>query len=309
MTSVPIGRPIANTQVYILDAHMQPVPVGECGDLYIGGDGLGRDYLNRPQLTAERFVPDPFSHRPGARLYRTGDLVRYLPDGKIEFIGRIDQQVKIRGFRIELGEIEAVLGRYAPVRQCLVIAPESATGHRRLTAYYVPARDPAPDAGELRDYLRQHLPDYMVPSQFVMLHAWPLTPSGKVDRRALPDPGMIEPSADKPSMPPRTMMEQMVLKIWREVIGQEHLSVSDNFFDLGGTSLNLMQVHRRICHALNADVPITTLFQYPTISSLAQYLTCELRDQSPLRSLHDRAKQSREALARQKRLVRGRTSE
>ena len=191
-----IGRPIANTQIYILDPHLQPVPLGVPGELHIGGAGLARGYLNRPELTAEKFIPDPFSNEPGARLYQTGDLARYLPDGNIEFLGRLDHQVKIRGFRIELGEIETALNTYPAVREAVVVAREDNPGDKRLVAYVVLGQEQALTISDLRGFLKQKLPDYMVPSAFVALDALPLTPNGKVDRRALPAPDLSKLESD-----------------------------------------------------------------------------------------------------------------
>src|SRR5947208_5282852 len=229
--TVPIGRPVANTQTYVLDAQMRPVPVGVPGELYIGGVQVGRGYAGRPDLTAERFVPDPFSKTPGARLYRTGDLVRHLPDGAIECLGRLDYQVKIRGQRIELGEIEATLDRHAGVRQSVVVAQAQA-GDQRLVAYVVPQQE-APSSEELKQHLLRTLPQYMVPSIFVFLQALPLTPSGKVDRKQLPVPDRSAPQRIAHTAP-RTPTEDMVMGMFREVLERADFGVFDNFFDLGG---------------------------------------------------------------------------
>ena len=220
--SVEIGKPIANTQVYILDQHLQPVPIGVPGELYAGGDGLAREYHHRPELTAERFLPNPFGAVPGGRLYKTGDRARYLPDGNIEFLGRIDGQVKIRGFRIELGEIEAVLGRHPAVAGVVVVARDDTEktevgkpkpAGKRLLAYIVPKQEPPPSVTELRLFLEKTLPDYMTPSAFVFLNAFPLTPSGKVDRKALPAPVSNGLDSDN-HIAPRTPVEQVLAGIW-----------------------------------------------------------------------------------------------
>ena len=216
--TVPIGRPIANTQIYILDVHVKPVPVGIPGELYIGGDGLARGYLNRPDLTAEKFVPNPFSSEPGSRLYRSGDLARYLPDGNIEFLGRVDNQVKIRGFRIELGEIETVLSQHPVVRQSVVIVREDSPGDRRLVAYVVSSPDQVCAASELRSFLKEKLPEYMVPSVFVVLDDFPLTPNGKLDRKALPVPDQSRPELQESFVVPRTPIEEIIAEIWAEVL-------------------------------------------------------------------------------------------
>src|SRR3989440_271733 len=216
--SIPIGQPISNTQVYLLDAHLQPVPLGVAGELYIGGDGLARGYLKRPELTAERFVPHPCSQRPGARLYKTGDLARYLPDGSLEFVGRLDHQVKLRGYRIELGEIEQALLHHPAVSECVVVVRQSQAGSKQLVAYVVAAQDQeAVEQAELRSFLGERLPEYMVPSHLMALEALPLTANGKVDRRALPAP---EPLADtrEPYAAPRTSIEQSLMEIWSQVL-------------------------------------------------------------------------------------------
>ena len=268
VASVPIGRPITNTQVYLLDAHLQPVPVGVSGELYIGGVGLARGYLNRPELTAERFIPNPFSDEPGARLYRTGDLARYLPDGNIEFLGRIDHQVKVRGFRIELGEIEAVLRQHPHLQAAVVLAREDTPGDKRLVAYVVPREEPAPTISELRRFLKETLPEYMVPSAFVYLDALPLTPNGKVDRRALPAPDQTRPELESAYVAPRTREEKILADIWAQVLGVEQVGVHDNFFELGGDSILSIQV---IARANQAGLQLTPrqLFQAPTVAGLA----------------------------------------
>ncbi|NNF93561.1 MAG: amino acid adenylation domain-containing protein, partial [Altererythrobacter sp.] len=250
--SVPIGRPISNTRVYILDEHLHPVPVGVPGELYLGGDGLARGYLNRPELTAEKFIADPFSDEPHARLYRTGDWVRYQPDGNIEFIGRRDHQVKVRGFRIELGEIEAALGRLQPVQEAVVLLREDRPGDKRVVAYVVAEGEQAGLVEELRTQLKRELPDYMLPSAFVLLDALPLTPNGKVDRAALPAPEAADHLTAE-YVAPRTPTEEILAGIWAEVLGVERVGVHDDFFELGGHSLLATQVISRVRQALGVE--------------------------------------------------------
>jgi acyl carrier protein len=269
-TSTPIGRPIANTQAFILDRHLNPVPIAVTGELYVGGDGLARGYLHRPELTAEQFVPHPFSNTPGARLYRTGDLARYRSDGTIDFLGRIDNQVKIRGFRIELGEIEAILSQHPQVRKSVVLARGDLAGDKRLVAYVVTNPDPAPTISELQRFLRHRMPDHMVPSAFVMLDKLPLTPIGKVDRRALPAPDRARPEIEEAFVPPRTPVEELLASIWREVLGLQQVGIHDDFFDLGGHSLIATQVLSRVRRAIQVDLPLRRLFQAPTIAQLAK---------------------------------------
>src|SRR5205807_5863268 len=209
-----IGKPLANTQIYIVDKNLQPAPIGVPGEIYIGGDGLARGYLHRPDLTAERFIPHPFSTEPNARLYKTGDLARYRPDGSLEFLGRLDQQVKLRGYRIELGEIEALLSQHPAVRECLVLVREEGTDDKRLVAYVLPAEAEArPPVSELRTHLQAKLPEYMVPAAFVEVQAWPLTPNGKIDRRALPAPQRSQAAGASSSLAARTPVEEVLLGI------------------------------------------------------------------------------------------------
>jgi amino acid adenylation domain-containing protein len=268
-TTIPIGRPIASTTCYILDAYGQPVPIGVAGEMYIGGDGLAREYLNRPELTAEKFIPHPFSHEPGPRLYKTGDLARYLPNGNIEFLGRIDHQVKIRGFRIELGEIEAILEQHPTVRETVVLTREDEPRDIRLVAYVVSEQSPAPSPGELVGFLKSKLPSYMIPSTFVSLEALPLTPNGKVDRRALPAPAEHRPEMEEIYVAPRTPMEEMIAGIWAEVLKVEKVGIHDNFFDVGGHSLLATQVLSRVREAVRVDLALRVLFEAPTVAELA----------------------------------------
>ncbi|HET7230087.1 MAG TPA: non-ribosomal peptide synthetase, partial [Longimicrobium sp.] len=259
----PIGRPVANTRVYVLGAALAPAPIGVPGELYIGGAQVARGYLARPALTAERFVPDPFGAEPGARLYRTGDRARWRPGGELEYLGRADQQVKIRGFRVEPGEVEAALRGHAGVRDCVVAAREDVPGHRRLVAYVVGATD----TDELRAQLGAALPEHMVPSAIVALERLPLTPSGKVDRRALPAPGL--PAQDR-YVAPRTRVEEVLADIWSQVLGVERVGVHDTFFDLGGHSLLATRIVSRVRATFGIELPLRAMFQSPTVAGLAE---------------------------------------
>jgi amino acid adenylation domain-containing protein/non-ribosomal peptide synthase protein (TIGR01720 family) len=265
---VPIGRPIANTQLYILDRQLQLVPIGVAGELYIGGAGLARGYLNRPELTAQKFVPHPFSTEPGARLYKSGDRARYLADGTIEYLGRVDEQVKVRGYRIELGEIEAVLGQHRGVRETAIVAQEDEFAQKRLVAYVVPERESPPSVRELRSFLEAQLPDYMVPSMFVWLERLPLTSNGKVDRRALLASDITRPALEQAFVAPRTPVEQVLTGIWAEVLGLEQVGIQDNFFEIGGDSILSIQI---VARANQAGLKLTPkqLFEYKTIAELA----------------------------------------
>ncbi len=267
----PIGHPVDNARLYVLDDRGAPVPIGVPGELYIAGKGVARGYLNRPELTAERFVPDPFGPHAGGRLYRTGDLVRYLPDGSLEFLGRVDRQVKIRGLRIELGEIEAALGAHPSVRDCAVVARPEAGG-RRLVAYVVPRRggeDLHQDLGsDLRSSLRERLPDYMVPAAILFLEALPITPTGKVDRSALLQMGGEE-TADRPRVEPRDALELRLAKIWEEVLGVPRVGIRDDFFELGGHSLLAVRLTARIEQELGKALPLTALFEGGTVEKMA----------------------------------------
>ena len=280
--AVPIGRPIANTQIYLLDTQLQPVPLGVPGELYIGGAGLARGYLRRPQLTAERFVPSPFGPEPGARLYRSGDLARFLPDGAIEFLGRIDHQVKIRGFRIELDEIVAALAMHPAVRESVVLAREDAPGDRRLVAYVVPRATPAADGlvAELRALLAARLPEYMLPSAFVLLPALPLTPSGKADRRALPPPDMAASRSEQPFVAPRTPVEASVAAVWAEVLGLARIGVNDNFFELGGHSLLAVEIIFKLRERFQVDLPLQSLFDARSVANLATLIVQRTAEQA-----------------------------
>ncbi|HEX8088681.1 MAG TPA: amino acid adenylation domain-containing protein, partial [Blastocatellia bacterium] len=275
----PIGRPIANAQVHLLDVNLNPVPRGVPGELHIGGTVLARGYLNRPDMTADKFIPNPFSHEPGARLYKTGDLARYLSDGNIEFLGRIDHQVKVRGHRIELGEVEATMGQHPSVKEAVVIALEDTPGLKRLIAYVV-SNQPEFSVSEMRSYLREKLPEYMIPSAFVIMDKLPLSPNRKVDRKALPAPGFNSGEAVETYAPPRDSLEEVLAKIWAEVLKLERVGIHSNFFALGGHSLLAGQIVWKIRGELDTLIPISTLFQYPTVADLAAFLSRNAPDAS-----------------------------
>jgi amino acid adenylation domain-containing protein len=290
--SIPIGRPIANTQIYILDRHLQPVPIGVPGELHIGGAGLARGYLNRPELTAEKFIPNPFEEAEGRRLYKTGDLARYLSDGNIEFLGRSDNQVKIRGFRIELKEIEAVLAQHSEVREVVVTAREDQPGNKRLVAYIVPNHK-QPIISELRHFLKQQIPNYMIPSAFVLLETLPLTSNGKVDRKALPISD-IAISAEVSFVAARDTLELQLTQIWEDVLNTHPIGVQHDFFDLGGHSLLAVHLMARIQQQFGKTLPLATLFKSPTIEQLAGILrsSIDYRPSSPLVAIQPTGKRS-----------------
>ena len=268
----PIGRPIAHAQIYVLDTRLRPVPVGVTGELHIGGLGLARVYLNRPDLSAEKFIPHPFTDEPGARLYKTGDLARFLSDGNIEFFGRIDHQVKIRGFRIELGEIESALSQHSSVRESVVLAREDVLGGNRLVAYIVANQQRAPSAHDLRSFLKQKLPEYMLPTAFVFLDSLPLTPNGKVDRGALPAPDQSSAALEKGYVAARTPDEEKLAKIWAQVLKLNRVGIHDNFFERGGHSLLATQVMSRLREAFQVEFKLRDLFEHPTVAGLAESL-------------------------------------
>ncbi|MBG1258986.1 non-ribosomal peptide synthetase [Nostoc commune] len=284
--TVPLGRPLANIQIYLLDQQMQPVPIGVPGELYIGGASLVRGYLNRPELTAERFIANTFGNSKCDRLYKTGDLARYLPDGNIEFIGRLDNQVKIRGFRIELSEIETVLCQHPEVQQAVVLLRED----KRLIAYIVPKQKQTPSVSNMHRFLREKLPEYMMPSAFVILKALPLMPNGKVNRSALPEPDGYRPELEATYQPPQTEIEEAIAIIWQEALNVQKVGIDDNFFELGGHSLLIVQIHSKLKKLFNQDLSITDLFEHPTISSLVKFLSPEKSEESSLEESYNRAK-------------------
>jgi amino acid adenylation domain-containing protein len=299
--NIAIGSPIANTQFYILDQYCQLVPIGVVGELHIGGAGLARGYLNKPELTQQRFISSPFES--GKYLYKTGDLARYRSDGSIEYLGRIDHQVKIRGFRIELGEIEAVLKQHPKIRETVVIVREDIPKNQRLVAYVIPHSEMTFSMQELRDYLKDKLPDYMVPSTFVELDTLPLTPNGKIDRRALPVPDEQRPDLKEVYEAPKSEVERAIAKIWLEILRVEKVGVNDNFFDLGGNSLLMVQVNHKLREIMHCDISIVEMFQNPTIKYLAKYINISSKQTSVFESLNNRIQKQREAVNRQKSLI------
>ncbi|MDY6838555.1 MAG: amino acid adenylation domain-containing protein [Thermodesulfobacteriota bacterium] len=268
----PMGRPIANTQIYLLDKDLQPVPPGVPGELYIAGVGLARGYLHRPELTATAFIPNPFGNDPGSRLYNTGDLARYLPDGNMEFLGRIDSQVKIRGFRVELGEIEAALREHPDLRDAVVVARQDGSADRYLAAYVVPVEILAPTISGLRSFLQERLPDYMIPSAWVMLERLPLTPSGKVNRLTLPAPVWKGPEMEDPFVAPKDPLELQLTQLFEDLLGVQGIGVKSDFFELGGHSLLAVRMFTQIEKAFGKRLPLATLFQAPTVERLAEIL-------------------------------------
>ena len=281
-----LGRPISNAKLYLLDHGRHLVPIGVTGELYIAGVGLARGYLGCPDLTAERFLPDAFGLEPGARMYRTGDLVRLLPDGNFEFLGRSDHQVKIRGFRIEPGEIEAALSRHSAVREAVVVAWRDGTQDVRLVAYVSTGRSMRPEPSELRRFLEEKLPAYMVPATFVFLPALPLTPNGKVDRRALPAPGEVPDATERRVVAPRTPTEEVLAEIWAEVLGGTRVDLGDDFFELGGHSLLATQVMARVRSAFEVELPLQTIFERPTLAGLAERIAETVRGGGGLQAPH-----------------------
>jgi amino acid adenylation domain-containing protein len=277
-TTVPIGRPISNTQCYILDDQLQPLPIGSAGELYIGGDGLAQGYLNQLDLTHDRFITVSFGDLGDSRVYKTGDLVRYLPDGNIEFLGRLDNQVKLRGFRIELGEIETVLARHPNVQQAVVIVDEIQPGDKRLVAYITANQPPTPS--ELYHFLQAQLPDYMIPAAFILLEKLPLTPNGKIDRQALPTPDFSQSDHSENEVAPRSATEISLATIWSQVIKREFISIQSNFFELGGHSLLATQVISRIRETFQVNLPLAYLFDNPTIANLAKQIDTLLQSSS-----------------------------
>jgi amino acid adenylation domain-containing protein len=294
-TTIPIGRPISNTTVYLLNEELRPVQIGSPGELCIGGDGLAHGYLNHPELTRQKFVADPFSTVPGARLYRTGDLARYRPDGEIEFLGRLDNQLKILGYRIEPAEIETVIRQHPGVRQTAVVGAVGPRGDKRLVAYMVCDGRGKIAIAELKDYLARQLPPYMVPSLFVEIDALPLSPNGKVDRSALPAPEQQEPP-DVLSPPHASDLEREISRIWQQVLSRD-VNLTDNFFDLGGDSLQLIEVHSELQKSLGRELSIMDLFEFTTIQSLAKRLDTVPETEQPLAQALERARKQKEAYA------------
>jgi aryl carrier-like protein len=301
LDTIPIGTPIANTRIYILDANLQPLPPGVPGDLWIGGDGVVRGYHQRPELTAERFLADPFV--PGGRMYRTGDLAKWRADGSgiIDFLGRIDHQVKIRGYRIELGEIEARLGQHPDVRECVVVVREETPGDQQLVGF-VSAKDGAHlQPSELKDHLRVNLPDPMIPGHLVVLDDLPHTPNGKIDRNGLPSLASVLGQRDGNVVvaDAENDLERTVLDVWRETLGMQAIGVDDNFFDIGGHSLLVVRMHRRLKEVLERQIPLTELYRFPTIRSFANSLTSD-SSSAAMQQSADRASRRREHMERRR---------
>ncbi|VFQ44456.1 non-ribosomal peptide synthetase [Desulfoluna butyratoxydans] len=299
---VPIGRPVANTQIHILDRHMEPVPVGVAGELYIGGVQVARGYMNRPKLTRDRFIPDPFGKEQGARLYKTGDLSRYLPDGQIEYLGRNDFQVKVRGLRIELGEIEAVIAGHPDVLEVVVAAREDDSGNKKVVAYVVAAHGATGMASALRGFLSEKLPEFMVPSYFVQLPAFPLMANGKVDRKALPPPTTDRPEVGTLYAAPSNDVESAIAEVWQDHLGVDNVGVDDNFFEVGGDSFLLVEVANKLAGTLKTDLKVHHLFEYPTIRAVADFLKPQsVAESAPARDdMEARLKKRKETLSRRK---------
>jgi acyl-CoA synthetase (AMP-forming)/AMP-acid ligase II/acyl carrier protein len=281
--SVPVGRGIQDVQLLVLNSSRQLAGIGEVGEIYVRTPYLTKGYLDDAPLTRERFIANPWTDSPDDRLYRTGDLARYRPNGDVAFLGRIDEQVKVRGFRVELGEIETVLGQHAAVRDAVVVAREDVPGDRRLVAYLVLHPEQTSMRQEIRRFLQQRLPGYMVPAVFVTLDALPLTPNGKVDRHALPVPDPVALLRERTSIPPRTPVEEVLAEIWAEVLGLEQVGAFDNFFELGGHSLKATQVMSRVRRAFDVELPLRRFFETPTVAGLA--LTIE--DSQVLKEGHE----------------------
>jgi hypothetical protein len=296
--AIPIGKPIANTQIYILDPEGRPVPPLVAGELYIGGAGVVRGYHRRPELTSERFVRDPFAAQSDARMYKTGDLARWRENGEVEFLGRNDHQVKIRGYRIELGEIESSMARHPSVREAVVIAREDTPGDVRLVAYGV-SRTGTPDAASVREHLRASLPEYMVPAHFVWLERLPLTPNGKIDRKALPVPGGGAAPSETLYVAPGNELEAVIAKVWQETLGRDKVGIDDNFFDIGGHSLLVVRMHRRLDKLVAKPVSLTDLYRFTTIRSLSKFLGSD-GDEPDMKESAARGERRRESLMRRR---------
>ncbi len=297
--SVPIGRPIANTQIYILDKEMRAVPVGVLGELYLGGAGLGRGYLRKGGMTAERFVPNPYGGEGGSRIYRSGDIGRYREDGSIEYVGRVDHQVKIRGARIEIGEIESVMREVRGVREAVVVVREEEGKGKELIGYVVMEEGEEVSVREMREELELRLPKVMVPRAIVRLEGMPLSPNGKLDRKALPSPDGFQPRLAE-YVAPSTQLEEAIAAIWKDVLGVERIGVNDNFFELGGHSLLIVEMHSRLRNISDKEIPIVEMFRYPTINSLAVYLGRQDGDRSSLEGVRKRANKQKQAMSRRK---------
>ncbi|WP_160164431.1 non-ribosomal peptide synthetase [Pedosphaera parvula] len=311
---VPLGKPIYNVQLAILNPDLSLCDIGQAGELYVAGEGVGAGYINDSALTSAKFIRNPLPEIPGPLIYKTGDLVRYLPDGNIEFLGRMDHQVKIRGFRIELHEIENALASLPAIQESVVIVHQPSPLGRggiafaadpRLIAYYVLKNGQSLEAAEIRQTLRQKLPDYMVPSAFMRLERFPLSPNGKVDRRALPGPELSSTAQNPVVSVPQTQAEQAIAKIWQEVLAGAQAGLDDNFFDLGGNSIQLAQVHSKLCEQFKLDLSITKLFEFTTIATLARHLSVQPDGKPGAQEFQDRARKQQQTLARQRHLAIG----
>jgi acyl-coenzyme A synthetase/AMP-(fatty) acid ligase len=306
----PLGQPLDNSQVYLLDDNLHPVPVATPGEIYVGGAGPARGYINRPDLTAEKFIPDPFGGEPGARMYRTGDRARRLPDGGVEFLGRADHQVKIRGFRVELRAVEAALREHHTVRQAVAVVGEDAPGGmKQLVAYVVPGAGNAPDIADLRGHMKKLLPAHMIPSSFVLLDELPLAPNGKLDRGALPDRHASAPQAGDEYVAPRGDVERAIKAIWQEVLQVDRVGTHDNFFDVGGHSFVMLQVQSKLQVAFRKTISIVEMFEHPTISSLAEHLASREEEAPVFQAARQQAESRRESLQRRGGSLRRQTAE
>ncbi len=294
----PIGRPIDNLTMYLVDSAGELVPTGVPGELLIGGAGIAHGYRNRPEETATKFCSDLFTGAPGSRLYRTGDRARYLADGTLEFLGRLDHQVKVRGYRVETAEIEGMLERHPAVREAVVVALECGTPAAYLAAYLAVEGDPAPTVTDLRAFLADRLPEYLVPSAFVLLDRLPLNANGKVDRKALPEPDQRRAELGSVYAPPTTAEERALTAIWTHVLGVEKIGIDDSFFELGGHSMRLVQVQALLREKMDREVAVVDLFRHVTIRALAQSLAREKPQELQLSEVQDRALRQRQALAR-----------
>lgn len=304
--NIPIGKSIDNLRVYVVDSDMNPVPIGVPGELLIGGIGLARGYFDRPDLTAEKFIPNPWGDYPGDRLYRSGDLVRYLSNGQIEFLGRIDHQVKIRGLRVELGEIESVLLSYEHVENAVVLARRDKTGETRLAAYYISTNNEELPYEAIADFMKKKLPPYMVPSTFMKLKEFPLTQNGKIDRKSFPDPFFKQNMTRSNIVKPKNEIERTIAEAWRKVLNINQVSVNDNFFEIGGHSLMMVKLHALLEQSLKKELSVVELFQYPTIASQAKFLSKGNNDEQVLKSTEERASRQRARMAQQRQRMRQR---
>ncbi|MGH9760990.1 MAG: non-ribosomal peptide synthetase, partial [Blastocatellia bacterium] len=304
--AISVGRPIDNTQVHILNERMSLAPIGAAGELYIAGEGLARGYRGRPELTAEKFVPNEFGRNPGGRAYRTGDVARHWSTGMIELIGRVDNQIKLRGFRIELAEIETALLELDGVRDAAVVALEQVPGDKRLAAFLVADREVADGIERIRTALALTLPDYMIPASFVILPAMPLNSNGKLDRKALIAATAVTPVSRAAYTAPRSETERLVAGIWCEVLKLERVGANDNFFDLGGHSLLMAQAHSRLREVFGRDIPLIKALEHPTVRSLATYLSYEKETSISVEDNLDRARKQRQGLRRQRQQFRAR---